>query len=140
MSMNDLSLKISFDGFHVMKLSEDPIFAESKIDFQPIETDLKQIEFDSKDQHIFDDEKDYGLFIMTDGAKKRLLKIHEAFQCRFPVLLEGSTGTSKTRSVQILSNIMKMPLIRFNLSSETTTEDLLGRLVSDKNSSPLFVI
>ncbi|KAK8886006.1 hypothetical protein M9Y10_041465 [Tritrichomonas musculus] len=135
MSINDLTLKISLDGFHVMRLSEDPIFNQKSYDFKPVETQMKEINLDN--QSLFDD-KGFGLFILTDGAKNRMLKIHDAFKSKFPVLLEGPTGTSKTRSVQILSNLMGKPLIRFNLSSETTTEDLLGRLVSDKDSWGCF--
>lgn len=134
----DFSLKISIDGFYVVKLSEDPIFNQKIIDFKPIEERIKNINFKTIEKNFLEEEKDFGLFIMTKGAKSRLSRIQEAFNCKFPVLLEGPTGTSKTRSVQILSILMDKPLIRFNLSSETTTEDLLGRLVSDKESWGCF--
>ena len=49
----------------------------------------------------------------------------------YPVLLEGPTGTAKTKSVEILCEEMGLKLKRFNLSSETKTSDLYGRYVGD---------
>ena len=71
-----------------------------------------------------------GNFIPTDEAKERLQKIKNFFDSRIPVMLEGPTGTSKTKTIQVLCDILKKKLIRFNLSSETTIEDLIGRLGS----------
>jgi midasin (ATPase involved in ribosome maturation) len=50
-------------------------------------------------------------------------------------MLEGPTGTSKTKTVQVLCDLQNLKLIRINLSSETTIEDLMGRLISDKDNS-----
>jgi len=50
-------------------------------------------------------------------------------------MLEGPTGTSKTKTIQVLCDILKKKLIRFNLSSETTIEDLIGRLGSGGEDS-----
>ena len=71
-----------------------------------------------------------GNFIPTDEAKERLQKIKNFFDSRIPVMLEGPTGTSKTKTIQVLCDILRKKLIRFNLSSETTIEDLIGRLGS----------
>lgn len=50
-------------------------------------------------------------------------------------MLEGPTGTSKTKTIQVLCDILKKKLVRFNLSSETTIEDLIGRLGSGGEDS-----
>jgi midasin (ATPase involved in ribosome maturation) len=76
-----------------------------------------------------------GNFIPTEEAKERLQKIKNFFDSRIPVLLEGPTGTSKTKTIQVLCDILKKNLIRFNLSSETTIEDLIGRLGSGGEDS-----
>jgi hypothetical protein len=48
--------------------------------------------------------------------------------------LEGPTGTSKTRSVQIIYTLLGTEIVRLNLSAETVTEDIMGRLMSDPNT------
>ena len=64
---------------------------------------------------------------------------------QIPCIMEGETGTSKTFSALILSKYLaknwekenlheKFKLIRFNLSSESKTSDLLGKYVGAKNS------
>ena len=64
---------------------------------------------------------------------------------QIPCILEGETGTAKTFSTIILtkylSKVLKrenihenFDLIRFNLSSETKTSDLLGKYVGVQNS------
>ena len=90
-------------------------------------------------------------FILTDEAKNRLKILFTLYCSKIPVLIEGSTGTAKTKSVEMLSvalnkylnyidktilNIEKenTELIRFNMSNETTLDDILGRIVSNENS------
>ena len=73
-------------------------------------------------------------FILTEEAEERLQKLNNLFISKIPVLLEGPTGTSKTKTIQVLCKLKKLELIRFNLSSETTIDDLLGRIISDKDS------
>ena len=48
-----------------------------------------------------------GNFIPTDEAKERLQKIKNFFDSRIPVMLEGPTGTSKTKTIQVLCDILK---------------------------------
>ena len=48
-----------------------------------------------------------GNFIPTDEAKERLQKIKNFFNSRIPVMLEGPTGTSKTKTIQVLCDILK---------------------------------
>ena len=76
-----------------------------------------------------------GNFVPTEEAKERLQKIKNFFDSRIPVMLEGPTGTSKTKTIQVLCDILKKKLVRFNLSSETTIEDLIGRLGSGGEDS-----
>ena len=71
-----------------------------------------------------------GNFVPTEEAKERLQKIQNFFDSKIPVMLEGPTGTSKTKTIQVLCDIKKKKLVRFNLSSETTIEDLIGWLGS----------
>lgn len=52
-----------------------------------------------------------------------------------PIMLKGPTGTSKTKTIQVLCDLQNLELIRINLSSETAIEDLMGRLVSNKDNS-----
>ena len=49
-------------------------------------------------------------------------------------MLEG-TGKSKTKTIQVLCDILKKKLVRFNLSSETKIEDLIGKLGSGGENS-----
>ena len=97
-------------------------------------TERKQFEFDP---NIIK-----GNFILTNKARERLQKLKYFFDAKIPILLEGPTGTSKTKTIQILCEILGRKLVRFNLSNETTIEDLIGRLGSggiDSWSSFKFV-
>ena len=73
-------------------------------------------------------------FIFTDNAIKKLKEIKYYISHNYPVLLEGPTGTAKTKSVEILCEEMGLTLKRFNLSSETKTADLFGRYGGDPDS------
>ena len=73
-------------------------------------------------------------FIFTENAIKKLKEIKCYISNNYPVLLEGPTGTAKTKSVEILCEEMGLKLKRFNLSSETKTADLFGRYSGDPNS------
>ena len=73
-------------------------------------------------------------FIFTDNAIKKLKEIKYYLSHNYPVLLEGPTGTAKTKSVEILCEEMGLKLKRFNLSSETKTADLFGRYAGDPDS------
>ena len=75
-----------------------------------------------------------GNFVLTEDAKERLQKIKNFFDSKIPIMLEGPTGTSKTKTIQVLCEITNRKLIRFNLSNETTIEDLIGSLGSKDDS------
>ena len=77
-----------------------------------------------------------GNFIFTEEATQRLELINNLLISNIPIMLVGPTGTSKTKSLLVWSELNNKSdkLIRFNPSAETTTEDLLGRLISDYDS------
>ena len=76
-----------------------------------------------------------GNFIFTNEAKERIQKLFNQIKSNIPIMLEGQTGTSKTKTIQVLCDLIGFKLIRINLSSETTIEDLMGRLITDKDNS-----
>ena len=73
-------------------------------------------------------------FILTKDAELRLSKLKECLLLKIPVLLEGPTGTSKTLCSEIICDSLQIPKIRFNLSSETTISDLLGKYIGNNES------
>ena len=73
-------------------------------------------------------------FIRTHGAKLRIQKIVNGISSGVPVLLEGPTGTSKTRSAIEACNELGQQYILFNFSSQTTIEDLMGRMAHDPSN------
>lgn len=62
---------------------------------------LEREKFDIKLEEI------KGNFVLTEEAKERLQKIKNSFDSRIPVMLEGPTGTSKTKTIQVLCDILK---------------------------------
>lgn len=75
-----------------------------------------------------------GYFIPTDEAISRLYQLESNLIAGNHVLLEGPTGSSKTKTVQIYCIIKGLDLVQFNMSGETNEEDLKGRTLSDINS------
>ena len=78
--------------------------------------------------------KKIGYFIPTDEAISRLYQLESNLSAKNHVLLEGPTGSSKTKTVQIYCIIKDLELIQFNMSGETNEEDLKGITLSDQNS------
>lgn len=125
---------ITLDNEDLILLADDPYFDKPKSEFQDLINDIdsrinidKIIEFNKK-------EIEEQNFIFTEGAEKRLQKLYNYIKVGVPVLLEGPTGTSKTLSSEIVCKLLGVELIRFNLSSETKTQDLIGRYVGDDSS------
>ena len=84
---------------------------------------------------------------MTNEAKNRLLLLKNLIELKINILLEGPTGTAKTLSAEIICDLLeyikqkekgekykKKETIKFNLSSETTIPDLLGRYIGSNKS------
>ena len=84
-------------------------------------------------------------YILTNEIKEKLSQLYHYMKNQIPCILEGETGTSKTFSTIILSKYLaknwkkenlheNFKLIRFNLSSESKTSDLIGKYTGAKNS------
>jgi len=82
--------------------------------------------------------KKIGSFIPTKKAISRLYKLESNLTAKNHVLLEGPTGSGKTKTVQIYCTIKNLELVQFNMSGETNEEDLKGRTLSDPNSFSRF--
>ena len=122
--------------------------------------ELKDIR-DSIEQYYKDDESKNELnffdqykeffenknFILTTEAKNRLMLLKNLIELKINILLEGPTGTAKTLSAEIICDLLeyikqkekgekykKKETIKFNLSSETTIPDLLGRYIGSNKS------
>ena len=66
--------------------------------------------------------------MVAQEAKERLQKLNSFIDSDIHILLEGPTWTSKAKAIQILCDLFGKTLLRFNLSKEKSTEDLIGRL------------
>ena len=91
-------------------------------------------------------------FILTDKSSERMAKLIHYIKTKIIVLLEGPTGTSKTRTtliahkyIKYIENLKKNKkkeddekeedeLIRFNLSAETKVDDLIAKYTGDPES------
>ena len=74
-------------------------------------------------------------FVWTETTRSNLNKILQAEVS--PILLEGGTGIGKSATIQVASDITKNTLIRFNMSSRVTIDDLLAKvaIIKDINTS-----
>ena len=128
---NDNKLKLLYeDDFFEQEQKEEEIY---KI-IENVNNNYRK-SYDDKIIEIIKSKKDnYKNFIFTENAIKRLCKLYNYLSLGIPVLLEGPTGTSKSLSVKIICDILGKNLIKFNLSSETTIPDLMGRYIGDEDS------
>ena len=97
--------------------------------------DIDQIKSKIRETYKYDKDKIKGNFILTSNAEERIQKLFNQLQSNIPVMLEGPTGTSKTKTVQVICDLLETEPVRINLSSETTIEDLMGKLTADKENS-----
>ena len=84
-------------------------------------------------------------YVLTEKSCERMAMLIHYILNGIPVLLEGPTGTSKTRTTliaceyitQILNKDSEYDdsLLRFNLSAETKIDDLLVKFTGDNNSA-----
>ena len=88
-----------------------------------------------REKFVYDENQIEGNFILTDKARERIQKLYNQLESNIPIMLEGSTGTSKTKTAQVVCKLLGLELVRVNLSSETTIEDLMGKLIADKENS-----
>ena len=79
-------------------------------------------------------------FVLTDKSKERISIIIHYIRTGIPILFEGNTGTAKTRTALIAYKYIKnyknkdIELIRYNLSKETTIDDLISKYIGNPKS------
>jgi len=49
---------------------------------------------------VYDEHKIKGIFIFTEEAGNRIQVLYNQFKSNNPIMLEGPTGTSKTKSIK----------------------------------------
>ncbi|KAH0788412.1 hypothetical protein GPJ56_007667 [Histomonas meleagridis] len=116
----------------IISLYSDPYFIENETNFKEIIEKIHDNANVPTKIDLNEEELIKQNFIFTQGAKERLSKLYDCLSVGIPV--ECSTETSKTLSAEVVCKLMNKELIRFNLSSETKTCDLLGRYVGETNS------
>ena len=70
-------------------------------------------------------------FVWTETTRANLNKILQGEVS--PILLEGGTGIGKSATIQVAADITNNKLIRFNMSSKVTIDDLLGKVTIIKD-------
>ena len=66
--------------------------------------------------------------VLTATARENVSKILEVLEDPIPILLEGSTGVGKSASVMEAAHQAGRTLVRYNMSSRVTIDDLLGKV------------
>ncbi|CAF3680158.1 unnamed protein product [Rotaria sp. Silwood1] len=66
--------------------------------------------------------------VPTPTAEENVKKVLEALHDPIPILLEGSTGVGKSASIIEAAYQVQRQLVRFNMSSRVTIDDLLGKV------------
>ncbi|CAF3688580.1 unnamed protein product [Rotaria sp. Silwood1] len=85
---------------------------------------------------VVNDQEKRDRLVLTDTARENVSKVLEVLDDPIPILLEGSTGVGKSASVMEAAHQSGHILIRYNMSSRVTIDDLLGKiaLVLDEQS------
>jgi len=137
-------------------LKDDPRNKNSVINMNKIFKELMTMEsiIEIEKKELFK-HKDYLSslgFILTNKSSERMAKLIHYIKTKIIVLLEGPTGTSKTRTTLIAYKYIKYVeklnknkkknddddeengLLRFNLSAETKVDDLIAKYTGDPES------
>jgi midasin (ATPase involved in ribosome maturation) len=139
-------------------LKDDPKNKKNNFDMDRIALDIMNLEsiIEKERKELFE-HKDYLAslgFILTDKSSERMAKLIHYIKAKIFVLLEGPTGTSKTRTtliaykyIQYLKKLKhkkhhneeedeeeEKELLRFNLSAETKVDDLIAKYTGDPQS------
>lgn len=78
--------------------------------------------------------------VQTETTRANLGAVLEAADNPIPMLIEGSTGVGKSATVIAAAKLLGVELVRFNMSSRVTIDDLLGKVqLADDNKSFVFV-
>ena len=79
-----------------------------------------------------------GNLVQTKTVIANLNYIQSLIDTNTPIILEGDTGAGKTAIIQECANLNSKTLIRFNMSAQTTEEDLIGKVSMDKSKQLVF--
>lgn len=79
-------------------------------------------------------------FVLTNNSIERISLLIHYILTGIPILLEGNTGTAKTRTAIVAFKYIKehinsnLEIIRYNLSRETKIDDLISKYVGDSET------
>ena len=71
--------------------------------------------------------------VLTATARENVAKVLEVLDDPIPILLEGSTGVGKSASIMEAAIQADRQLVRYNMSSRVTIDDLLGKVALVSN-------
>lgn len=87
-----------------------------------------------KFDHVLTPSPDNFVHYCVDAQTAELLqRVAESVVAKEPLLLEGSTATSKTSSILYLASLVGQPVMRLNLSGATDVSEFVGRFIPDEN-------
>jgi hypothetical protein len=67
--------------------------------------------------------------VLTETTQENIRRVLDVVDNPAPLLLEGPTGVGKSAIISEAARLLGKQLIRFNMSSSITPEDLLGRVL-----------
>lgn len=133
-SSKETDSNIQVDKNPLVHLKDEKCFDQKDFNIVDIKENVRK-NINKNEIYKFNEEKLLNRsFILTKDAIERLTKLKKYIDAGVPVILEGPTGTSKTLSTEIICELTGRDLIRFNLSSETKSTDLIGRYVGDSEA------
>ena len=118
-------------------LYEENNIIEKHINTEQVLNDVYSFMLDKDYFQIDEKQLERKNFVCTLKAKERLRTILYYISRRIPVLLIGPSGTAKTLSSRYaheISELKNKEFIQFNMSSNTTQADLLGKFTGDEKS------
>lgn len=89
------------------------------------------------DAHLVPPLPMFGHYVIDRSSAYILESLAESVLLGEPVLLEGSTGTSKTSSILYLASLLGQPVVRINLNGHTDTAELVGRFQPEDGTADL---
>jgi MoxR-like ATPase/DNA-binding XRE family transcriptional regulator len=72
---------------------------------------------------------DQEALCLDESTTRYLANLALAINLRQPVLVEGPTATAKTSGIRYLARQLNQPILRFNLSGQSETAELIGKYV-----------
>eukprot|EP01029_Cantina_marsupialis_P012772 TRINITY_DN2822_c0_g1_i4.p1 TRINITY_DN2822_c0_g1~~TRINITY_DN2822_c0_g1_i4.p1 ORF type:complete len:5400 (+),score=2320.53 TRINITY_DN2822_c0_g1_i4:448-16200(+) len=87
----------------------------------------------------YDENKEAGGFVLTDGVNKTLSNLARAIIPRkYPILLQGPTSSGKTSIIEYLAGRLGYKSIRINNHEHTDLQEYMGSYVSDDQGRLVF--